>query len=300
MTSRDGPEAYSLLIEIGRSADVARVRRALDLAGMPFRSGLLAGSPPRMLFYVPASRLDEARAALGRLSEYGLPADPQPEPAPGLPADAEAPARFPAGAVQIVAAVLLLHVGLVGWILGPGPPGAELFRAAGLVPERIGAEPWRLITAMFLHVDLAHALWNGLSMLIFAVPLLTRLGVARTALIYLVAGIGGGLTAVAFARDGTVIIGSSGAVAGLFGGWIVYTLVATRHDAPGWRYRVRILGVALLFLPSLLNPTTSTGQSVSVTSHLGGLLTGMLIGALISARMVLRGDSGATIEPIPD
>jgi len=299
MTATGGPESYSLLIEIGRAADVARVRGALDRAGLPFRSGLLVGSPPRVLFYVPESRIDEARTVLARFvaDEAGAGHEADLEARWQPPREVEA--RFPAAAVQIVAAVVLFHVALVLWMAGPWPPGPELLRAGGLVAGRIAAEPWRLLTALVLHADLPHALWNGLAMLVFAVPLLTRLGVVRTAAIYTIAGVGGGLAALAFARAGTVIIGSSGAVAGLFGAWVVHTLHATRAQRPGWRQRTRILGVALLFLPSLLNPTTSSGQPVSVSSHLGGLLTGMALGALISLRMVGSADPGAT-GPIPE
>ena len=44
----------------------------------------------------------------------------------------------------------------------------------------------------------------------------------------------------------------------------------------------------MLVLPSLLSPMTATGQSVSVSSHVGGLATGMLIGVLLSSGMLLR------------
>ena len=141
-------ESYSLLIEVARSSDVPTVRRALDVAGMPFRAGLLAGTPPRVLFYVPSRRLDEARALLGRFFAQGPAPLDEPatdvEPAPdSFRTSTEGRARFPAAAVQIVAAVVLFHVGLVLWILGPWPPGREFFRAAGLVAGRIAAEPWR-------------------------------------------------------------------------------------------------------------------------------------------------------------
>jgi membrane associated rhomboid family serine protease len=209
---------------------------------------------------------------------------------------------FPWTPIQIVAALITLHLGLVLLAIGPLAWGPRLFRGGGLSTELTADEPWRLVTSLFLHADLPHALWNGLAMMVFAVPLLLRLGALRTGLIYLTAGIGGGLTALHFADSGTVIIGSSGAVAGLFGAWIVVTLRSAGNRLLSWRGRVRTLGVAFLFLPSLLNPTTSSGQSVSVSSHLGGLATGMLVGAVLSFTMKLRRrddapDEAAPIEP---
>ena len=125
-------------------------------------------------------------------------------------------------------------------------------------------------------------------MLVFAVPLLTYLGYARTGTIYLAAGSAGGVAAVQLAPEHTVIVGSSGAVAGLFGAWVVLTLRSARSAAIAWRTRVRAIGIALLMLPSLLSPVTQIGQPVSVSSHLGGMATGVVIGAAISSGLIPR------------
>jgi len=209
---------------------------------------------------------------------------------------------FPWTAIHIVATLITLHLVLVFLAVGPLGWGPRLFRDGGLSTELTADQPWRLVSSLFLHADLPHALWNGLPMMVFAVPLLLRLGPLRTGLIYFAAGVGGGLTALRFADSSTVIIGSSGAVAGLFGAWVVVTLRSAGDRLLSWRGRVRTLGVAFLFLPSLLNPTTSSGQAVSVSSHLGGLATGMLVGAVLSFTMKLRrrdepADEAAPIEP---
>ena len=153
-------------------------------------------------------------------------------------------------------------------------------------------EPWRLVTYMFLHVDPKHALWNGLSMLVFTVPLVGSLGYLKTAAIYLMSGVAGGITAIAIYPPETVTIGSSAAVAGLFGAWIVLTLHGVRQASPTTRVRLKVIGVGLLFLPALLTPTTSGGGTIAVASHLGGLAAGAamapVLAALRSARL-LRG-----------
>lgn len=190
--------------------------------------------------------------------------------------------RFPARLVLSVAALILLHLVIVLWIRQSGDSGWKLLRRGGLLAGGTVLEPWRLLTSLLLHSDPLHVFWNGVSMMVFAVPLLTDLGYARTALIYLAAGIGGGIAAASFADAGTLIIGSSGAVAGLFGAWVVLTLWRARSTALPARSRIRTLGLAMLVLPSLLNPMTSTGRPISVSSHVGGLATGMLIGALIA------------------
>jgi rhomboid protease GluP len=173
----------------------------------------------------------------------------------------------------------------VFWIGGPFPPGRELLLRGGLLHEAVRSEPWRLVTSLFLHSGPSHVLWNGLALLVFAVPLLERLGLVRCAAIYLCSGIGGGLTAAWFADAGTLIIGSSGAVAGLFGAWVVIRLRLSRSSTLTGRERIRTLGIAMLVLPSLVQPVTSDGRSVSVSSHLGGMLTGMAIGVVLCALM---------------
>jgi rhomboid protease GluP len=201
-----------------------------------------------------------------------------------------APARFPWAEIAPIAVLVLVHLWISGAIDGRWAWGAALVRDGALVAGRTAREPWRLVTSLFLHADPPHALWNGLSMAVFGVPLLTRLGSARTAIVYLASGVGGGLTAVAFARPATILLGSSGAVAGLFGAWIALWLGrAGREDLVG-RARIRTLGITLLVLPSLLTPQTPDGRPISVSSHLGGLVTGMLVGAVLSRLLHATGE----------
>jgi rhomboid protease GluP len=207
----------------------------------------------------------------------------------------EKPPAFPWGEVQAVGLLVLIHLGLAFWAGGPLPPGRALIEQGGLLRGATLAEPWRLFTSLFLHSGPSHVLWNGFSMLVFAVPLLGRVGYLRTGLIYLIAGVGGGLAALRFSAPGTLIIGSSGAVAGLFGAWVVLTLRQARREPLGRRSMFRTMGIALLVLPTLIKPTTAAGHPISVSSHMGGLLTGMLIGALLSFGMA-RSEGPLEIE----
>jgi len=197
----------------------------------------------------------------------------------------EQPPAFPWGEVQTVAFLVLIHLGLAFWAGGSLPPGRALIEQGGLLSGGTLNEPWRLFTSLFLHSGPPHVLWNGLSMLVFAVPLLGRVGYLRTVLIYFAAGVGGGLAALQFSTPGTLIIGSSGAVAGLFGAWVLLTLREARREPLGSRAMIRTMGIALLVLPTLIKPSTAAGHPISVSSHMGGLLTGMLIGALLSLGM---------------
>ena len=193
---------------------------------------------------------------------------------------------FPWGPVLTAGLLILFHFSLVIWRIDNPVEGQYMLREGGLLAGSTMREPWRLITSLFLHVDMRHVFWNGVSTMVFAVPLITYLGRFRAVLIYFAAGIGGGIAALAGATDGTLIVGSSGAVAGLFGAWVAIRFRAARYAEISWRARVRAAGVGMLVLPALLNPMTPTGQTISVSSHLGGLVTGMLVGALLSAGLL--------------
>jgi rhomboid protease GluP len=196
--------------------------------------------------------------------------------------------------VLIVAAVIALHLLLVLAVDGGLLSRESIVEQGALRKGATVVEPWRLVTSLVLHSSVQHVLANGLSMLVFAVPLLGWVGLRRAAMVYLAAGIGGGITAVALSDFGVRILGSSGAVSGLFGAWVVLALErASVADLPN-RVRLRTAGIALLVLPSLVNPVTAEGRPVSVSSHLGGALTGMLVGMALS-RGWLR--SEVEVEP---
>ena len=285
-------EPYAFLLETDLPEKVTAIRHALTSGSIPYDTGMQSAYPARVIFLVPNRLLDAARTCIAPyIDEDDLDEHEDDDVSPALRTEYEVTA-FPWGPIQAVFGLFLLHLGLALWPAGPWAPQADLLRMGALVPRDVLEEPWRLLTAMFLHVDPRHAFWNGVSLLVFAVPLVTYRGYAPTALVYLVSGVGGGVAAVLFSRPEATIVGSSGAVAGLFGAWIVVTLARAGAQTLKGRARVRTLGVALLFLPSLLSPITSQGHPISVSSHLGGLLTGMIIGALISHRLLKREAAG--------
>jgi membrane associated rhomboid family serine protease len=124
-------------------------------------------------------------------------------------------------------------------------------------------------------------MWNGLALVVFGVPAVLTWGYARATLLYILAGIGGGLVALALHPPGTLLVGSSGAVAGLFGAWLVATGFRARRAPLTRRAWIRTVGLGLLVLPSFLTPTSSDGRPISVAAHLGGLVSGALLGFVL-------------------
>ena len=237
-----------------------RLEHALREAGIPYRLGLQA-SPPRLVLTVPEDFLEDARLVAEEVEEA---------------AEHGRPAAFPWGPFRLCAGLALLHVAVVTALVGPHPTRSHLLRLGALQGDRLFSEPWRLFSSLLLHADLLHAAWNGLALVAFGVAVIERWGVPRASAIYLGAGLGGGLFAVLRESGATVILGASGAISGLFGAWVVDRVgkLRRRHTR---RDIVRVVGIGLLYLPALLNPTTPEGGRISVAAHVGGLLAGALL-----------------------
>lgn len=273
---------------------VARaIEQALRDAGIRFETGLRTKPDPGLVFTVRECDAATARAVIEQAFGSGpLTADDAPqdegERGGGI---------FPRGPIAAAAALALLHLALVVLLVGRDPAPGRFAALGALVVGAPPRELWRLVTSLFLHSDPGHVFWNGLSMTVFAVPLIDRVGWTRTALLYLAGGVLGGVAALLASDPGTVILGSSGAVAGLFGGWLVSTIRRARRAPLARRAVVRAVGIGLLVLPSLLTPTTAGGKRISVAAHLGGLGTGLLWGAAASRRG--RGAFSAGGRPTP-
>lgn len=272
-TSRRNTDPYTFLLKTDRPEQVTAVRRALEDAGLPYRTGLQAEPASVVVFSVLDRQLDAARLATSEVFDFEA---------------ARRDQKFPWRAVRAVSALIALHFAIVFWMILEGSSGRRIIMWGALLKGGTLDEPWRLLSSLVLHADPLHVFWNGASMMAFAIPLILDLRYARTGLVYLASGIGGSVMALKFATPGTLIIGSSGAVAGLFGAWVVLQSRRDRLAPLTGRARIRTLGIAMLVLPSLITPISVTGNPVSVSSHMGGLATGMAIGAAISTRLLRR------------
>lgn len=139
---------------------------------------------------------------------------------------------------------------------------------------------WRLITAMFVHIGFAHLFLNLLTLYFIGPELEFYLGKIRYLLLYLLCGIGGNVVSLFF--DGNAIsAGCSTALFGLFGYYIVQ---AKRSSSPWMRElgRQYFVFIAMNIIFNLFD------SNVSLSGHLGGLLSGVLLGFLLSPKKKVR------------
>ena len=138
----------------------------------------------------------------------------------------------------------------------------------------VGAfEPWRLLTAAFLHADnLTHIAFNMFALWSVGPTLEHVLGRARFLALYLLAALGGSVAVVWLANPLTVewltpVRGASGAVFGLFGAFVV---ILRRFDRDASQIYA-VLGVNLVI--GFVVP------GISWQAHLGGFVVGAAVAA---------------------
>lgn len=141
-----------------------------------------------------------------------------------------------------------------------------------LYPDLSGfLQPWRVFTVGLVHSSFYHVGLNMLALWMLGRSLEPLLGRWRFLALYLLSMLGGS-AAVAALSFGTPVVGASGAIFGLFGA----LLVIGRHIGANVAGIAIVLGINLVigFIP---------GFNVSWQAHVGGLVTGALVG-LIYAR----------------
>ena len=143
---------------------------------------------------------------------------------------------------------------------------------------------WRLLAALFLHYGPVHIFFNLFALLLLGPALERQIGGFLFAVCYLVSGIGSSIAVVLLTKlrllEPVQLVGASGCIMGVVGTWTGF-LLRHRH-APLARQRLRnIFVIVLLQLAfDLVTPR------VSMSAHLGGLLTGFLLGLLVPAKSV--------------
>jgi membrane associated rhomboid family serine protease len=148
-------------------------------------------------------------------------------------------------------------------------------------------EWWRVITAMFLHGNTLHLLFNMYALWLFGPVLERRFGGPSFLALYIAAGLTGGMLFQLLERNTMAIaVGASGAIFGLLGALLAASF-RQRHTRAGAAAFAQ-LGVLLainLALP-LLWP------NIAWEAHVGGLMAGILI-AFVWDHMPLPGQAAA-------
>lgn len=176
--------------------------------------------------------------------------------------------------VTTLVIINMLIWGITG--LFPTQFGREVFFwGAGNNLLIFDGEYWRIFTAMFLHADFMHVLFNSFSLVLFGPALEQMIGKWKFVFAYLGAGIIGNIgTYLIEPTSPTFHIGASGAVYGLFGMY-VYMMFMRKDLIDQANARLVLIILALGVIMTFANPQINTA------AHLFGLLGGVFVAPLV-------------------
>lgn len=162
--------------------------------------------------------------------------------------------------------VTLIFVNLIIWLLQV-LPGSALTTALLYAPLLTVAEPWRMLSAGFVHSPDSpwHILINAYSIYIFGRVIEPMLGPVRFLALYLVSILGGSAMVLWLSEPVIPVVGASGAFFGLMGAYFI--MLRTIGDRSGLLVGLIAVNLAFGFFVS----------GISWQGHLGGLLAGMAI-----------------------
>jgi membrane associated rhomboid family serine protease len=192
--------------------------------------------------------------------------------------------RWPTMAVLIF---IVLNIGMFiaeVWFGGSMNP-RTLHRLGAFEPwaVRFGGEYWRMLTALFLHFGPLHLIVNLYALFVIGPGLERMIGSLRFAFYYLLAGLGSSagvlVLRLADLSRPEQMVGASGCVMGIVGVWAGYLLRHRHEPFAGRRLRNIVLIVLIQTVFDLSTP------QISMTAHLSGLVTGVLLGLLIRPRV---------------
>ena len=124
---------------------------------------------------------------------------------------------------------------------------------------------YRLLTAAFLHAGLFHLLMNMFALFTVGPPLEAALGRSRFLTLYVLSALGGSTLSMLVSSPGTLGVGASGAIFGLFGAFYVVVRRGGGQTGP----LLLLLGINLVI--------TFSVPIIDWRAHVGGLVTGALV-----------------------
>jgi membrane associated rhomboid family serine protease len=148
-----------------------------------------------------------------------------------------------------------------------------LFTGANFNPLTLGGQPWRLLSSMFMHANAIHLLVNMMALYNIGSVLEEKIGSTRILVIYMIAGIAGGLASLVFNLF-LASVGASGAIFGIYGYLLLSEIVENYYNREA-------LQSILISFAIFLVVTYLLAQQANVdnAAHAGGFAAGLILAA---------------------
>ena len=133
----------------------------------------------------------------------------------------------------------------------------------------------RLFSAALLHADVVHLALNGLCLYLAGAALESFVGRRWFFALFVIGAVCGSLLSLAINPPAAVSVGASGAIMGLLAAAFVLSF---RYPSGALRTQIQMMTMQVL-IPSLVPLAVSrTGQHIDFAGHLGGALSGAIVG----------------------
>lgn len=197
----------------------------------------------------------------------------------GTPATQSIPAKPALGTYALFAVNVAVFIAMViSGVSAIDPDTQQVLKwGADYGPYTLGGQYWRLLTAMFLHFGIIHIAANMWCLWSLGRLAEKLLGSVSLICIYLLTGFGSDLLSLSW-DPMRVSAGASGAIFGIAGALIAVLQFANLGLAPETVSRLR--GYVVRF--ALLNLFIGLKGHIDNMAHLGGLVTGLLIGFFLA------------------
>jgi rhomboid protease GluP len=174
--------------------------------------------------------------------------------------------------VEINLAVFVLMVASGANFIQPSGQSIIDF-GANLRALTLGGQWWRIITNFFIHIGFLHLAFNMYALLFIGVLLERRLGSSRFLVAYLLTGIMASVSSL-YWHPNTISAGASGAIFGMYG---VFLALLTTNLIEKTQRTALTASITVFVVYNLVNGTKG---GIDNAAHVGGLVSGFLIGYL--------------------
>lgn len=185
--------------------------------------------------------------------------------------------RYAPVATFVILGLNVLIFGLMTLSGGSTSPQVLLNFGASYGPYIQRGEYWRLVMPMFLHIGFLHLLLNSVGLLVLGRILESVYGYGRFALLYVACGVGSSFLSMKFSP--AVAAGASGAIFGMAGAMLTIGYLHRAAVPRRWR---RAFGGGILPLIVLNLLLGYSVRGIDNWGHLGGLITGILLSAVLA------------------
>lgn len=185
--------------------------------------------------------------------------------------------------ITIILFFIMTVIHLLAYMIGNGPSDHETARKLGAllsVNKDVSEYPY-LLTSIYQHIGgMKHYFGNMVGLLIFAPFLEKAYGAIKFTLLFHFTGIIGACCQL-YLTSHSISSGASGGLSGMLG--VYFALILKRSRIMGWY--LKILSI-LFFISWIIDTFTIT--NVSIAAHIGGLVSGFLLGLVVSPNNTYR------------